>query len=362
MKKQQGAALIVVMSLLSVSLTLGLMNMQTSQVDERLAGNYKAAAEAQMAAEFGAAYGIEMMLGIPDYFEEHDSGKACEDFAEPGLSEQERRSVDDDVEWYEVDGIDAEIIGCRDDDLDLDLDLDLYLSWGQVRDGGGAIISESFVVFGDGGGDGDVLTINGSPPLSNPLVCLRSADDGCGWDDGDVASYFDGRPHPVPGAFNCTGNSCRTDPQGEGEEAVEYKSEMKEKWEEFLSALGFDEVIAGGGGASLSQGERDVYRNIEIVSGAGNDRVTSGGGVNTSGVIVIRAGAEFRGQGTGHHEGLIIVEGGGSLDLRGNYTVYGAVVALGDIELDVGGNAEVRYSAISSGGAGRSGDFVWQIL
>ena len=57
MKKQKGAALIVVLSLLAVSLMIGLMSMQTSQVDERLAGNYRAAADVQMAAERAAAQG-----------------------------------------------------------------------------------------------------------------------------------------------------------------------------------------------------------------------------------------------------------------------------------------------------------------
>src|SRR5690554_2460573 len=60
MKKQKGAALIVVMSLLAVSLMIGLMSMQSSQVDERLAGNYKAAAEAQMNAERAAAEAVLM--------------------------------------------------------------------------------------------------------------------------------------------------------------------------------------------------------------------------------------------------------------------------------------------------------------
>lgn len=59
MEKQKGAALIVVMSLLAVSLTLGLMNMQTSQIDERLAGNYRAAAQAQMNAEMAAARAMD---------------------------------------------------------------------------------------------------------------------------------------------------------------------------------------------------------------------------------------------------------------------------------------------------------------
>lgn len=51
MKTQRGAALVVVLSMLAMSLMLGLSGMQSSQIDERLAGNYKAATEAQMAAE-----------------------------------------------------------------------------------------------------------------------------------------------------------------------------------------------------------------------------------------------------------------------------------------------------------------------
>ncbi|SER41378.1 Tfp pilus assembly protein PilX [Vreelandella subterranea] len=52
--KQQGAALVIVMALLAGAMTLGLSGMQTALVDERLAGNYRAATLAQMAAESGA--------------------------------------------------------------------------------------------------------------------------------------------------------------------------------------------------------------------------------------------------------------------------------------------------------------------
>lgn len=55
MKDQKGAALIVVLSMLTASLMLGLTSMQSSQIDERLAGNYKASAQAQMAAEEAAS-------------------------------------------------------------------------------------------------------------------------------------------------------------------------------------------------------------------------------------------------------------------------------------------------------------------
>lgn len=55
MKQQKGAALIVVLSLLTISLMVGLSSMQSSQVDERLAGNYRASALAYSAAEHGAS-------------------------------------------------------------------------------------------------------------------------------------------------------------------------------------------------------------------------------------------------------------------------------------------------------------------
>lgn len=47
----------VVLSLLAMSLMLGISGMQSSQIDERLAGNYKAIAEAQMGAEQAVAAG-----------------------------------------------------------------------------------------------------------------------------------------------------------------------------------------------------------------------------------------------------------------------------------------------------------------
>lgn len=52
MKKQQnGAALFVVMALLSTSMVVGMSAMQSSLVDERLAGNFRSSVEAQMTAE-----------------------------------------------------------------------------------------------------------------------------------------------------------------------------------------------------------------------------------------------------------------------------------------------------------------------
>jgi hypothetical protein len=55
MRQQHGAALIVVLSLLSITLLLGLSGFQSAMLNERLAGNFRAASEAQMAAETAAA-------------------------------------------------------------------------------------------------------------------------------------------------------------------------------------------------------------------------------------------------------------------------------------------------------------------
>lgn len=46
--KQQGAALVIVMALLSGAMILGLSSMQTALVDERLAGNFRASIQAKM--------------------------------------------------------------------------------------------------------------------------------------------------------------------------------------------------------------------------------------------------------------------------------------------------------------------------
>lgn len=57
MQKQQGAALIIVLVLLSVSLVIGMSGMNAALVDERLAGNYKLHTQANMNTEsVGADY------------------------------------------------------------------------------------------------------------------------------------------------------------------------------------------------------------------------------------------------------------------------------------------------------------------
>lgn len=56
--KQQGAALVIVMALLSGAVMLGISAMQSALIDERLAGNYRAAVQAQMNAEKAASHAM----------------------------------------------------------------------------------------------------------------------------------------------------------------------------------------------------------------------------------------------------------------------------------------------------------------
>ncbi|AJY49407.1 pilus assembly PilX family protein [Halomonas sp. KO116] len=48
MKRQKGAALVIVMALLSGALMLGMSGMQSALIDERLAGNYRASTQANI--------------------------------------------------------------------------------------------------------------------------------------------------------------------------------------------------------------------------------------------------------------------------------------------------------------------------
>ena len=99
MDSQKGAALIVVLSLLTISLMVGLSSMQSSQIDERLAGNHKLATEVQMAAEKAATEGYSRIAepdGVPGLLQYLLRGEcSIEDLFLPGDR--------DDLSWDNVD-------------------------------------------------------------------------------------------------------------------------------------------------------------------------------------------------------------------------------------------------------------------
>ncbi|MGP9685774.1 MULTISPECIES: pilus assembly PilX family protein [unclassified Halomonas] len=59
MRQQRGAALVIVMALLSAALMLGMSGMQGALIDERLAGNYRAVVQATMNAESAYSKALE---------------------------------------------------------------------------------------------------------------------------------------------------------------------------------------------------------------------------------------------------------------------------------------------------------------
>ena len=80
MRKQQGAALMVVLALLVASLMLGLSSVQLALIDERLAGNYKAAAQAQMGAEHAASHAFLALESDTEFNAKDPSGLSWEGF------------------------------------------------------------------------------------------------------------------------------------------------------------------------------------------------------------------------------------------------------------------------------------------
>lgn len=73
MKQQRGAALVIVLALLTGALVVGISGMQSSLIDERLAGNYRASTQAQMNAEIAAASVLDRQSIKKDSF--NDAGK-----------------------------------------------------------------------------------------------------------------------------------------------------------------------------------------------------------------------------------------------------------------------------------------------
>lgn len=90
MSRQRGAALIVVLALLAGALIVGVSGMQSSLIDERLAGNYRASAQAQMNAEEAVAEALdEDIFALPHWSEN------------PGTEWLEEKKRNWDKNWIE---------------------------------------------------------------------------------------------------------------------------------------------------------------------------------------------------------------------------------------------------------------------
>ena len=163
MDKQEGAALIVVLSLLTVSLMIGLSSMQLSQIDERLAGNYKVKTQTQMGAEKAASVG---------WMKLRDSKNGLDDFSSTKLSVVEFAGLSwsefiDDKNFDYFAEVDAgcKIVSCYYRYIRIGGGF-YIVTMGGVTDGGGEIEGELVVVklkgFSDYAGVSAALSVYGA--------------------------------------------------------------------------------------------------------------------------------------------------------------------------------------------------------
>jgi hypothetical protein len=356
--KQQGAALVIVLALLSGSLMIGISGMNAALIDERLAGNYRASTLAQMAAEDVAGYIRKNYSSLPisDDIEETIEDWEVMKVAAAGFPENEdvylRRS------YFECTPGSTEASCQKAEDsykkgTGNSLPSSFYIARGQVLEGEDVDpVAEHLVVVGKVGGTSSGPS-DFPTELTAPLSCIGN---GCpssmptGIDD-----YFSDSKHPLPEDFDCKGNKCKENASGELS-GSKYLAKGAGLWDSFIEKLSGKEIGSG----SLEQGERDDPGIIEIT---GED-VKSNGNTNTSGLIIVRDGGKLKTNGTGSHEGIIIVEEGGSVELGGNFSVYGAIVAIGNLDgISIGGgNAHggVRYNTDALTGLPKGGGgYAW---
>lgn len=367
MKQQRGAALVVVLSMLAMSLMLGLSGMQSSQIDERLAGNYRAFTLAQMAAEAGASVAHERLIeSIADGFL-ITSVSACNALYSNGLVYS--------VESYQQ-GSDYELSVCGSGGFYS------LLSSGRVYSGAGVISTRAVLVgaFEEGVG------LLGLSPITVPgsIKSDASKNDPCyAGQKGNIPSFCFIPPSSqaefvgeelVDGVYNPAITVRDASDQNAIKDAIEKREEnyiggveygmsesLLESADKFNSFLGLVESCAKGqsqgcaGGRYFSHGA-----NVGDFGSEGNPKLTfydgnleAGGNFSGAGTLVIRGDVTF--SGTPNFSGLIVVlgnytvSGGGSSDGQGGFK--GSIVTA-PMEQGEGGIEFSETSISISGGGG----------
>ncbi|MGM0988537.1 MAG: pilus assembly PilX family protein [Pseudomonadota bacterium] len=354
MKRQQGAALIIVLSLLTVSLMVGLSSMQSSQIDERLAGNYKAATEAQMAAEIAASEGYEDKMSAVSSADDVEDGIPWVALQDSPLSEYlDGRYVL--LDKSAAKHVESSYLGGWGDGWEDQGDF-FVLGQGVVNQGGSDVRREVLLtVIKDSSGLDSVFNCLGYQCVEN-----RVNADGA----------LDGADHPVSGQpFNCQGASCRYSDDEDLDSVAEFSGfepgdpgydARRDAWEKIIDNLPspvktYDGSKGGGrGGGNDKIGDHGSREDPVVIEVTGEVRIN--GNSDTAGIIIVRDGGSItKANGTAHHEGLIIVEEGGTFDMTsGTFNLYGAVMKLkpedehghnGAYDLIAGGNARISYSS-----------------
>ncbi|MFG6178642.1 PilX N-terminal domain-containing pilus assembly protein [Halomonas sp. THAF12] len=314
MKKQQGAALLVVLSVLVVSLMLALSSMQSSLMDERLAGNYKASTEAQMGAERAAAIGL-------DNFDEESHLETVDD-------------VDDisAMEWSDFlsgDGVFDDSLGGADNACSGNVECfyrfvsdasgDYVVAYGGVVDDGGELLSARSAVLRVDFGGGSVFALYGL--LAGDDVRINGA------------SVFDGSAHAngkvvVNGAYVQWDEDASVTDEGDGVE------------------VGIPEVDF----APYLEGEYDVV-TLDVKEGRGGKANSCN--FDYAGDLegkVFYCDGDMTMSSSGFHNAILLAEGEVSQNgavSTGESGVSTAVLAKGDIVFN---GASVVYGWFLSGG------------
>src|SRR5690554_704483 len=316
MNKRLGAALVVVLALLAIALMVGLSMMQSSQLDERLAGNYRAQADAQMGAEKAACAGFGALEG-PD------------DFVSVSLSLAEFSSLG----WQGF-GNDAEFNGqvLSPDACSGNVEchyryariggVSYILAMGAVSDDEAVIaVSEpiTLLVLEDylvpGFADFDPITLLGnvegfSHTNSRPFTISRAGDDNEGY---SIAVQNPGDVEEITFSANNEGNHAAVD-----DELVQAKQYSDEELAQIAALVDFakyshhSNVKYYGGSCALRVGEE---QEGDVLSCYGD-------GESSGGLLVVDG--DFYWDGYNYFEGVILVRGeniiyngGGSGSLRG---------------------------------------------
>lgn len=139
MKQQQGAALVIVMALLSGALMLGMSGMQSALIDERLAGNYRATVQAKMnsdsmMSEFRNIMSQELLEEI------YNGSYTKDDFLEYLNEVSEFEDIDKLVDFYIEDdnGDEKVIITMKDQGTNNNADRETIATYRRGGDGEGS--------------------------------------------------------------------------------------------------------------------------------------------------------------------------------------------------------------------------------
>ncbi|WP_136248735.1 pilus assembly PilX family protein [Halomonas borealis] len=339
-RRQQGAALVVVLSLLTMSLMLGVTSMQSSMIDERLAGNYRAQSEAQMAAEYG---GSAEFPGSAS----HGKGVSCADAAEypnanVGLEEWgDERSAGAEGVYYRS-------LTCTNSE-----GRDVQLFMGYVRPGD-VIIAHRFLMVGEGAEDEagvpfpdgifDYAILSGGPYTMNP------------------ASSVSGESKMNAGTHNVPDPRSRhpADPTRTG-----FIDEVKAKL-----ASG-DGAVVESCDSSFSRGaasivfcdgvfEGDVDSRLDGMTVVADGSLGGKKGLKVKGDVAASfvSSGEIRFKGFGNKEISGLIWASGSISLSGRSNISGSIVSNGAIAFN--GRTEVTGGEPDEPGEVESGGMLWE--